>query len=254
MSISDKNRKILWGKSGNLCAICRQALVIDPTTADPESVVGDECHIISGAKGGPRHNPEFPTDEIDSLSNLMLLCRVHHKMIDDQEETYTASVLNNIKSNHEKWVAEKLSDKPQYSPVKIRRIKSEIPTQLPVIRSGKEILNLAMACHGTYSDYSDNLNDEEVDLVGGFIQNISDWGDIASELEPIERIRAAKQLDEEIQELSSKGFFVFAATEKQRMEGGINPPSTFLVLHLSIKRCTDPEVVTSETEGQSPHA
>ncbi|MCL1092103.1 HNH endonuclease [Shewanella profunda] len=75
MSISDKNRKILWGKSGNLCAICRQALVIDPTTADPESVVGDECHIISGAKGGPRHTPEFPIDEIDSLSNLMLLCR-----------------------------------------------------------------------------------------------------------------------------------------------------------------------------------
>ncbi|MCL1091184.1 hypothetical protein L2744_16560 [Shewanella profunda] len=175
-------------------------------------------------------------------------------MIDDQEETYTASLLHSIKSNHEKWVADKLNDQPQNSPVRIRRIKTEIPTQLPVIYSGKEILNLAMACHGTYSDYSDDLNNEEVDLVGGFIQNVSDWGDIASELELIERIRAAKELDEQIKELSSRGFFVFAATEKQRMEGGINPPSTFLVLHLSVKRCTDPGVITSEAEGQSPHA
>lgn len=253
MSISNKNRKILWGKSGNLCAICRQALVIDPTTADPESVVGDECHIISGAKGGPRHTSELPTDDIDSLSNLILLCRVHHKMIDDQEETYTVSLLHNIKSNHEKWVSEKLSDKHQNPPVRIRRVKSEIPTQLPVICSGKEMLNLVMACHGTYADYSDNLNDEETDLVGSFIQNVSDWGDIARELEPIDRIRAGKELEEEIQELSSKGFLVFSATEKQRVEGGINPPSTFLVLHLSVKRCTDPGIVTSEIEGQSPH-
>lgn len=249
MPISDKNRKILWGKSGNRCAMCRYVLVIDPTDVDSESVIGDECHIVSGAKSGPRHDPDYPEAEIDDLSNLMLLCRIHHKMIDDQSETYTAELLRSIKINHEKWVEQKLKDEPEVSPVRIKRIKSEIPSQLPAIHSGKELLNLAMGCHGAYNDYSDDLDHEETDLVGGFIQNLSDWADIAGSLEPVERIRAAKQLDEEIKSLNARGFMVFAAIEKQRIEGGINPPSMFRVLHLTVKRESDLGVFFTENEN-----
>jgi HNH endonuclease len=247
--ISDKNRKILWGKSGNRCAMCRHPLVVDPTELDSECVVGDECHIVSGAKGGLRHDPSFPASEIDELSNLMLLCRIHHKLVDDQAETYTAGLLRSMKANHEEWVEQKLKDQPQVPPVRIRRIRSEIPTQLPVVLSGKELLNLAMGCHGSYPDYSDDLDDEETDLVGGFIQNVSDWADLAEGLEPIERIRAAKSLGEEIKTLKERGVMVFAAIESQRIEGGISGPSTFRVLHLSVKRGSDPGVVTMENES-----
>jgi hypothetical protein len=244
--ISDKNRKILWGKSGTRCAMCRHTLVVDSSALDSESVVGDECHIVSGAKGGPRHDPSFPTSEIDELSNFILLCRIHHKLVDDQAETYTADLLRTIKANHENWVEQKLKDQPEVPTVRIRRIKNEIPTKLPVIHSGKELLNLAIGCHGSYTDYSDDLDDEETELVGGFIQNLTDWADISVGLEPIERIRAAKTLDEEIKALNKRGFMVFAATENQRMEGGIGSPSTFRVLHLSVKRASDPGVVTEK--------
>ena len=229
--------------------MCRHSLVVDPTALDSESVVGDECHIISGAKEGPRHDPGFPTSEIDELSNLMLLCRIHHKLVDDQVETYTAELLRSMKANHEKWVEHKLKDQPEVPSVRIRRIKSEIPTQLPIIQSGKDLLNLAMGCHGSYPDYSNDLDDEETNLVGGFIQNVSDWADLAEGLEPIERIRAAKFLDEEIKALNERGFMVFAALENQRVEGGISGPSTFRVLHLSVKRGSDPGVVTMENES-----
>ena len=250
MPITDKSRKILWGKSGNRCAICRHALVVDPTVQDSESVVGDECHIISGAQGGPRHAASYPSNQIDDLSNLMLLCRVHHKMVDDQAETYTADVLICIKANHEKWVELKLKDQPEIAPVRIKRISSEIPAKLPVIFSGKELLNLADGCHGAYNDYSDDLDDEETDLVGGFIQDVSDWADLVNGLEPIERIRAAKAIDEGIKELKANGFMVFAARERQRMEGGVYSPSSFYVLHLSVKRGNDPSVVTEEKQDQ----
>lgn len=246
MSITDKNRKILWGKSGNKCAICRHALVVDPTVQDSESVVGEECHIISGAQGGPRYNPSYPSTQIDDLSNLMLLCRVHHKMVDDQAETYTANVLRGIKMNHEKWVEQKLKDQPEIAPVKIKRISGEIPTKIPVILSGKELLNLAAGCHGAYNDYSDDLDEAETDLVGGFIQSVSDWADLVDGLEPIERIRAAKAIDKGMKELQANGFMIFAAREKQRVEGGIYTPSDFFVLHLSVKRGNDPNVVTDE--------
>jgi len=246
VTIKDKNRKILWGKSGNRCAICRYALVVDPTAQDSESVVGDECHIISGAQFGPRHDPSYPSTNIDDLSNFMLLCRVHHKMIDDQAETYTANVLRGIKVNHENWVEQKLKDQPEISPVKIKRIKCEIPTKLPVIPSGKELLDLASGCHGAYNDYSDDLDEAETDLVGGFIQDVSDWADLVDGLEPIERIRAAKAIGEGMNELKANGFMVFAAREKQKMQGGVYASSNFFVLHLSVKRVNDPNVVTDE--------
>ena len=97
MSISDKTRKILWGMSGNRCAICKIKLVIDATDEDSESVVGDECHIISGAPAGPRYSSSFPLEKIDQEENLILLCKVHHKMIDDQHETYTGEIVKGIK-------------------------------------------------------------------------------------------------------------------------------------------------------------
>ncbi len=229
--------------------MCRHPLVVDPTSLDSESVVGDECHIISNAKGGPRHDPSFPSFEIDEIANLMLLCRVHHKLVDDQAETYTVDLLRSMKANHEKWVEHKLKEEPEIPAVKIRRMRSEIPTQLPVIQSGKELLNLAIGCHGSYPDYSDDLDDEETDLVGGFIQNLSDWSDLGYGLEPIERIRAAKSLDDEIRQLNGRGFMVFAAKEKQRIEGGISASSNWWVLHLSVKRETDKGIVTVGNES-----
>ncbi|RRJ67789.1 HNH endonuclease [Paenibacillus oralis] len=78
---------MLWGRSGNRCSICKIELVIEATTQDAPSVIGEECHIISGQVNGPRYNSNYDKELIDSYENLILLCSVHHKMIDDQQET-----------------------------------------------------------------------------------------------------------------------------------------------------------------------
>jgi HNH endonuclease len=104
MAITDKTRKLLWGRSGRSCAFCKCDLFIDATAESEESVVGDECHIVSGQVEGPRYDPTFRADLIDHVSNLLLLCKVHHKMVDDQYETYTTEVLRKIKADHEHWV------------------------------------------------------------------------------------------------------------------------------------------------------
>ena len=54
------------------------------TPVDDESIVGDECHIVSAVSTGPRHDPEFPREKLNDHANLLLLCKVHHKLIDDQ--------------------------------------------------------------------------------------------------------------------------------------------------------------------------
>ena len=110
MTITDKTRKLLWGRSGNRCAFCRGVLSVDSTELDDASVVGDECHIVSGKVGGPRYDPAFPPDELDAYDNLLLLCRIHHKVIDDQEHTFTPLVLKRLKQDHEDLVSTALAD------------------------------------------------------------------------------------------------------------------------------------------------
>ena len=137
MSVSDKTRKILWARSGNRCAICRQKLVIEETPHDPESVVGEECHISSRSPIGPRFNVSLAADQIDGLGNLVLLCATHHKMVDDQFETYTVEVLSQIRDRHNEWVEAKFSKKEAEMPrVVIRRFKQNIPEKLTLVTSG----------------------------------------------------------------------------------------------------------------------
>jgi hypothetical protein len=104
MVITDKTRKLLWGRSGRSCAICKCDLFIDATAESGESVVGDECHIVSDKPDGPRYDPTFPPELIDDVRNLLVLCRVHHKMVDDQFLTYTADMVRGIKADHERSV------------------------------------------------------------------------------------------------------------------------------------------------------
>lgn len=86
MSILLKTHKLLWGRSGNKCAMpdCRNELIVDETETDNESIIGDEAHIIARSNDGPRGESEMSSEDRDKYDNLILLCRIHHKVIDDQ--------------------------------------------------------------------------------------------------------------------------------------------------------------------------
>lgn len=105
MTITDRTRKLLWANSGGHCAKCYRSLVADETELDDPSVVGDECHIISGQINGPRYDPAYPPNLIDTYDNLILLCRVDHKRVDDQEHTFDVETLRRMKAKHERRVA-----------------------------------------------------------------------------------------------------------------------------------------------------
>ncbi|MGW8449372.1 HNH endonuclease, partial [Bacillus wiedmannii] len=110
MAISVKTRKLLWGKSASRCSFpeCKMELVMDETETDDASIVGEECHIIAREDDGPRGISDISKKERDKYANLILMCNVHHKLIDDQEHTYTVDILKEFKNNHEAWVSESL--------------------------------------------------------------------------------------------------------------------------------------------------
>jgi hypothetical protein len=73
------------------------------TASDRESIVGEECHIRARSSLGPRGS-EGLADQLDEYDNLLLLCRVHHKQVDDQRTTFSITRLREIKAAHEEWV------------------------------------------------------------------------------------------------------------------------------------------------------
>jgi hypothetical protein len=108
VTISTQNRKLLWGRAHNLCSFptCWQALTANQFDARSGEefavVVGEEAHIRSGRLGGPRHDPDYPADQIDSYKNLILLCPTHHSLIDAHGgDAYDVETLLAMKQRHE---------------------------------------------------------------------------------------------------------------------------------------------------------
>jgi len=245
VSITNKTRKILWGRSGSRCALCRNQLVVGATSVDNESVVGDECHIVSGQSNGPRHELDLPKNDIDSYENLILLCRVHHKMVDDQTETYTADVLRRMKSNHEQWVSEKLTDKETPAPVRLRRVKENVPKCLPRLHTGRDILSLVEGSYASQFGHDDLKTVSEVEKVADFLQFLQDFVDIGDSLEAGDRVRLSFEVEGTLKELEDMGFLVFGDKEIQILEGGINPPSNWPVAIVYIARHTNSASLTN---------
>ena len=55
--------------------------------ADGEYYINYEIAHIRGAKEkGPRHDPDMPEEERKALPNLLLLCLVHHKLVDGKRQ------------------------------------------------------------------------------------------------------------------------------------------------------------------------
>ncbi|MBN2023636.1 MAG: tetratricopeptide repeat protein [Pirellulales bacterium] len=96
---SERTVKRLFALSGNQCAFpgCDRHLV-DPTSG---SVLGQICHIKGDKEGAARYDASQTNRERHGFDNLILLCGVHHKIIDDDGQTYTVDRLREMKATHE---------------------------------------------------------------------------------------------------------------------------------------------------------
>ena len=95
---SERDVKKLFALSLNQCAFpdC-----INPIFTLKDEMIGEICHIKARNKEGPRFDRSQNEAERHGFENLILLCRNHHKMVDDQPGRYTVEWLKTIKRNHE---------------------------------------------------------------------------------------------------------------------------------------------------------
>lgn len=103
-SPSQKTIKKISILSGNTCAFpkCTMSLVDE----ESGSITAQICHIKAKNSGGARYDSTQTNQERDAFENLILMCPVHHKVIDDDEESYPVERLEKIKANHESRIPE----------------------------------------------------------------------------------------------------------------------------------------------------
>ena len=217
-------------------------------------MVADECHIVSPKEQGPRFDASFPEDQVDDLANLILLCRIHHKMVDDQCETYTVEVLRLLKANHEKLVSSTLTEQKPIPPVRVRRIKDNVPTYLVRVTSGRDVLKVVDGACAFAFEHEELKSPAEVELISGFLQEAQDYGDLSRDLQAADRVKAAFEMSARLEELEQAGFWVFGDREVRRLEGGVGSPSPFPIAILQIVRADSPEIIkldlTKVDEGE----
>jgi len=79
--------KRLFAVSGNLCAFPKcQVPLVDLVSG---KVTGRICHIKGRKPGSPRCDLRQTDAERHSFGNLVLMCPIHHDVIDADEASYT---------------------------------------------------------------------------------------------------------------------------------------------------------------------
>lgn len=99
---------MLWSRAHDQCAFtgCQQSLTTDAQDAATGQIranpVGEQAHIRSPKPDGPRYDPKYPKDDLDTYENLVLLCPTHHARIDaDGGAEFTVATLLDMRKMHE---------------------------------------------------------------------------------------------------------------------------------------------------------
>ena len=180
---------------------------MDAIHKDQESIIGEECHIVARKPKGPRGTAALPLDKRDEIDNLILLCRIHHKQIDDQVNTYTAETLTTIKAKHERWVQQSLAKPKTSSPVFFAFR----------IDKGIQLCNTVIGSHASSFNNDQPRTQDEALLIGEFVQDIKDYSDLWGVMVGQDQLMAQFKLNEQLEELKNSGYLVYAIGQQQKL-------------------------------------
>jgi transcriptional regulator with XRE-family HTH domain len=120
---------------------------------------------------------------------------------------------------------------------------------LHVITNGHDLMSMIGGAYiGRYSHCVLN-NNEDADLVGSFLQDVKDWGDLWGIVEIQDRAKAEIEFTERIYELSANGFLVFGKSKREKVNLEYDKKSYIwpcICLYITTK--DDPSIVKSNEE------
>lgn len=233
MTISDKTRKVLWGKSGNKCSICKNDLTDNVGTNSQHTIIGEECHIVSPKVNGPRHNSSYPKHKLNSYENLILLCLKHHKIIDDNADQFPIDKLKEMKAKHENWVTSLLSESKTLIPVKIIKHSKEV--LLTQTMSGREVVDLCCTSYAYHFENDDPDTEEEMMLIQDLFSLLEDCDVINDQPKAI--VQVSFEVNKIIGALSSRGYITMITKEIAKITGGVrDEPEPWPIAYVVVRK------------------
>ncbi len=102
-SYSRTTLNTLFGLSSNQCAFpgCTNPIIVQGRRVTDKAILGQICHIYAVSNDGPRGKPGLTAKERNSLENLILMCGVHHPLVDKLYNDHPAADLFKWKREHE---------------------------------------------------------------------------------------------------------------------------------------------------------
>jgi SMODS-associated and fused to various effectors sensor domain len=129
--VSDVTQRVLWARAAGRCeyAGCNRDLLADLISGVEDRTFGFVAHIVAAKPSGPRGDRVRSPLLVNDIRNLMLLCHVHHKLIDvDGIEDHPEDRLVLMKNAHERRV-DLLAAIPQDRASHVLRYAAKIGTQ-----------------------------------------------------------------------------------------------------------------------------
>ena len=91
---SEKTRLLVWGRAAGRCQFtnCGERLDQDLISGELGKNFAYLAHNVASSPGGVRGDPELSHELADDPDNIVLMCDIHHRVIDDQRSSGTYSV------------------------------------------------------------------------------------------------------------------------------------------------------------------
>jgi len=131
--------KRLFAVSGNQCAFPKCPLpLVDEASS---KVTGKICHIKAQNPGGARYDENQTGEQRHAFENLILMCPIHHDVIDSDEDSYTVERLHQIKAEHEK--GNQIKEEPSNETINALIDNSQIITSISSVvnKDGGQMAN-----------------------------------------------------------------------------------------------------------------
>jgi hypothetical protein len=181
---------------------------------------------------------------LNTYENLILLCNVHHRTVDDQPNEYTVERLHNIKSQHEAWVRQTLGqeDFPHQTEIRLIADTSSGPIQLALLVSGHAVWEVISNAHSiSRGSLPDDSDPEASDLADEFLDDVTEWGEASQVV--ADSVRSIRQAEREFAEwldrLAQRGLVVYGGRRRLILQGGVGAPSHWWQAMLQVVKVSD---------------
>lgn len=164
--IANNKKMILMGLCGGKCEFrgCEKSIVQDMLTGE-KSNFSNYAHIIASSENGPRGDKFLSRELCNDEKNIMVLCRDHHKEIDDFPKKYTVDILKEMKKEHEAYIKDLMKISKEYSVIGVK-YTANISNRITKINDEdirKSVFRQNKYCKSEIINLSDSKADERND-------------------------------------------------------------------------------------------